>query len=59
MVLVLYDCFLFFLVCEDFYLVDSGEVELFKGDLDDYCDWILKQQVVEKVKVNSDVKNEE
>lgn len=42
MVLVLYDCFLFFLVCEDFYLVDSGEVELFKGDLDDYCDWILK-----------------
>jgi len=59
MVLVSHDRFLLSSVCEDFYLVDSGEVEPFKGDLDDYRDWILKQQAAEKAKANSDAKNEE
>lgn len=58
MVLVSHDRFLLSSVCEDFYLVDSGEVEPFKGDLDDYRDWILKQQAAEKAKANSDAKND-
>ena len=45
MVLVSHDRFLLSAVCEDFYLVDSGTVDVFNGDLDDYRDWILKQQV--------------
>jgi ATP-binding cassette subfamily F protein 3 len=57
MVLVSHDRFLLSSVCEDFYLVDSGEVEPFKGDLDDYRDWILKQQAAEKAKANSDAKS--
>lgn len=44
MVLVSHDRFLLSAVCEDFYLVDSGQVDVFNGDLDDYRDWILKQQ---------------
>ena len=43
MVLVSHDRFLLSSVCEDFYLVDSGKVEPFNGDLDDYKDWILSQ----------------
>jgi len=58
MVLVSHDRFLLSSVCEDFYLVDSKEVEPFKGDLDDYRDWILKQQAAEKAKANSDAKDE-
>ncbi|MDO6566861.1 ATP-binding cassette domain-containing protein [Alteromonas sp. 1_MG-2023] len=56
MVLVSHDRFLLTSVCEDFYLVDSGEVAAFTGDLDDYRDWILKQQAAEKAKANSDAK---
>lgn len=48
MVLVSHDRFLLSSVCEDFYLVDSGAVEPFNGDLDDYRDWILKQQAMDK-----------
>ncbi|OFC71626.1 ATP-binding cassette domain-containing protein [Alteromonas confluentis] len=44
MVLVSHDRFLLSSVCEDFYLVDSGQVEPFNGDLDDYRTWILAQQ---------------
>jgi ATP-binding cassette subfamily F protein 3 len=58
MVLVSHDRFLLSSVCEDFYLVDSGAVEPFSGDLDDYRDWILKQQAAEKAKANSDAKEE-
>ena len=57
-VLVSHDRFLLSSVCEDFYLVDSGSVEPFKGDLDDYRDWILKQQAAEKAKANSDAKDD-
>ena len=56
MVLVSHDRFLLSSVCEDFYLVDSGQVEPFTGDLDDYRDWILKQQAAEKAKANSEAK---
>ncbi|MCP4862746.1 MAG: ATP-binding cassette domain-containing protein [Alteromonas sp.] len=48
MVLVSHDRFLLTAVCEEFYLVDSGEVAPFSGDLDDYRDWILAQQNVDK-----------
>ena len=41
MVLVSHDRFLLSSVCDDFYLVDSGKVEAFSGDLDDYRDWLL------------------
>lgn len=41
MVLVSHDRFLLSSVCDDFYLVDSGKVEAFDGDLDDYRDWLL------------------
>jgi len=44
MVLVSHDRFLLSSVCDDFYLVDSGKVEPFAGDLDDYRDWILKDK---------------
>ena len=56
MVLVSHDRFLLTSVCEDFYLVDSGQVDTFNGDLDDYRDWILKQQAQDKAKANSDAK---
>ncbi|MGS2721094.1 ATP-binding cassette domain-containing protein [Paraglaciecola aestuariivivens] len=42
MVLVSHDRFLLNSVCDDFYLVDSGQVQAFNGDLDDYKEWILK-----------------
>ena len=58
MVLVSHDRFLLSSVCEDFYLVDSGAVEPFSGDLDDYRDWILKQQAAEKARANNDAKEE-
>ena len=58
MVLVSHDRFLLSSVCEDFYLVDRGYVEPFTGDLDDYRDWILKQQAAEKAKSNQDAKDE-
>ncbi|WP_334030727.1 ATP-binding cassette domain-containing protein [Alteromonas sp. P256] len=58
MVLVSHDRFLLSSVCEDFYLVDSGHVASFTGDLDDYRDWILKQQAAEKAKANQDAKDE-
>ena len=44
MVLVSHDRFLLSAVCEDFYLVDAGQVGPFDGDLGDYREWILKQQ---------------
>lgn len=48
MVLVSHDRFLLSAVCEDFYLVDRGQVAPFDGDLDDYRDWILAQQQEDK-----------
>jgi ATP-binding cassette subfamily F protein 3 len=42
MVLVSHDRFLLTSVCDDFYLVDAKQVQVFDGDLDDYKEWILK-----------------
>ncbi|MGO4892165.1 ATP-binding cassette domain-containing protein [Flavobacterium sp. W21_SRS_FM6] len=44
MVLVSHDRYLLSSVCDDFYLVDSGQVQVFNGDLDDYKAWILKPE---------------
>ncbi|NVK23681.1 MAG: ABC transporter ATP-binding protein [Gammaproteobacteria bacterium] len=33
--------------CDDLYLVDSGKVKRFDGDLEDYHQWLLNQQLVE------------
>ncbi|GAA0343484.1 ABC transporter ATP-binding protein [Bowmanella denitrificans] len=40
MVLVSHDRFLLNSVCDEFYLVDSGQVQPFAGDLDDYKNWL-------------------
>ena len=56
MVLVSHDRFLLSSVCEDFYLVDSGQVEPFNGDLDDYRTWILAQQSEAKAAAPKDDK---
>ena len=41
MVIVSHDRYLLQSVCDDFYLVDSGEVSAFAGDLDDYQKWLF------------------
>lgn len=56
MVLVSHDRFLLTSVCDDFYLVDSGKVEPFAGDLDDYRDWLLKDASSKKSIEDSPVK---
>ncbi|MBT1065831.1 ATP-binding cassette domain-containing protein [Bowmanella sp. Y26] len=40
LVLVSHDRFLLTSVCDEFYLVDSGQVQPFSGDLDDYKNWL-------------------
>lgn len=62
MVLVSHDRFLLSSVCDDFYLVDSGQVQAFSGDLDDYKNWILKADKVgdeprDKISTKPDRKN--
>ena len=42
-VLVSHDRNLLRLVCDEFLLVDSGRVERFNGDLDDYAQWVQTQ----------------
>ncbi|MBO2555332.1 ABC transporter ATP-binding protein [Shewanella algae] len=41
MVIVSHDRHLLRLTCNDYYLVDGGEVRMFDGDLDDYHQWLL------------------
>lgn len=41
MVIVSHDRYLLESVCDDFYLVDSGEVSAFAGDLSDYQKWLF------------------
>ncbi|WP_417760770.1 ABC transporter ATP-binding protein [Shewanella sp.] len=41
MVIVSHDRHLLRLTCDDYYLVDNGDVESFNGDLDDYHQWLL------------------
>lgn len=56
MVLVSHDRFLLNSVCDDFYLVDSGQVQAFDGDLDDYKAWILKPEQSANQQNNPQVK---
>ena len=58
MVLVSHDRFLLSSVCDDFYLVDSGQVQPFDGDLDDYKAWILKPEQSANQVVSQSVKPE-
>ena len=44
MILVSHDRFLLTSVCEEFYLVDSGKVDAFSGDLTDYRQWLLDSE---------------
>lgn len=43
MVVVSHDRSLLKMTCDDYYLVDSGKVEAFSGDLDDYHQWLSQQ----------------
>jgi ATP-binding cassette, subfamily F, member 3 len=58
MVLVSHDRYLLSSVCDDFYLVDSGQVLAFDGDLDDYKAWILKPEQNANATDNPKVKPE-
>ena len=49
---VSHDRFLLNMVADGFYLVDGGRVEEFKGDLDDYRDWLQEQ--AREVRVGGD-----
>ncbi len=44
MIIVSHDRHILRSTCDDFYLVDSGQVEPFNGDLDDYEKWLSDQQ---------------
>ncbi|WP_028115675.1 ATP-binding cassette domain-containing protein [Ferrimonas senticii] len=44
LVVVSHDRHLLRATCSDFYLVDSGKVADFDGDLEDYYQWLLNQQ---------------
>lgn len=56
MVLVSHDRFLLSSVCDDFYLVDSGRVSPFNGDLQDYRDWLLSSAQQDKATTQTDGK---
>lgn len=54
MVIVSHDRYLLESVCDDFYLVDSGEVTAFAGDLSDYQKWLFANKVVDNKSTGSD-----
>ncbi|MBC3765942.1 ATP-binding cassette domain-containing protein [Neptunicella marina] len=56
MVLVSHDRFLLSSVCDDFYLVSDGQVQPFKGDLDDYRQFLFQQSDKTSAKSDSPVK---
>jgi len=53
MILVSHDRYLLSSVCDDFYLVDSGAVEPFSGDLDDYRKWLFASAAQANKAVNT------
>lgn len=55
MVIVSHDRHLLRLSCDEYYLVDNGEVSAFDGTLDDYYQWLLDAAKTEK-KQNSELK---
>ncbi len=52
MIVIAHDRHLLNASCDEFYLVDSGTVAQFKGDLDDYHNWLLEQ---DKKSATSDI----
>lgn len=54
MVLVSHDRALLRASCDDFYLVDNGEVHAFEGDLEQYQQWLIDHQRMEKQEVSSE-----
>lgn len=59
--LVSHDRYLLNSVCDDFYLVDGGTVDVFKGDLGDYQQWVMqsvKLQAAEATQANAQDKPE-
>ena len=54
MVIVSHDRYLLESVCDDFYLVDSGEVIAFAGDLSDYQKWLFANKVIDNKSTGSD-----
>lgn len=44
MIIVSHDRHILRSTCDDFYLVDNGQVEPFQGDLEDYEKWLTEQQ---------------
>ncbi len=54
MVLISHDRFLLSSVCDDFYLVNAGSVSPFKGDLDDYRQWLITDSATSQSADNSE-----
>lgn len=48
MVLVSHDRFLLEAVCDEFYLVDSAQVQPFAGDLQDYRQWLMNDATAQR-----------
>jgi ATP-binding cassette subfamily F protein 3 len=53
-VLVSHDRYLLASVCDDYYLVDDGQVKPFAGDLEDYRKWMLSSAAAARAVLNSD-----
>ncbi|MGK0370387.1 MAG: ATP-binding cassette subfamily F protein 3 [Glaciecola sp.] len=58
MVIVSHDRYLLESVCDDFYLVDSGAVSSFSGDLTDYQKWLFANKADRKTTADAESKNE-
>jgi ATP-binding cassette subfamily F protein 3 len=58
-VLVSHDRYLLASVCDDYYLVDDGQVKPFAGDLEDYRKWMLASAAAARASLNSDTTSSE
>jgi len=58
MVIVSHDRYLLESVCDDFYLVDSGEISAFSGDLSDYQKWLFANKTDRKTMAVTGKKDE-
>jgi ATP-binding cassette subfamily F protein 3 len=56
MILISHDRHLLKATCDDLYLVDSGKVERFDGDLEDYHQWLLTSDIPEQNTQNDENK---
>ena len=56
MILISHDRHLLKSSCDDLYLVDSGKVERFDGDLDDYHQWLLNSETLNSSASETEVK---